>query len=57
VKVVHFVFGTYDFVVKVEAETAEKLKETVTNRIRRIANVSSTLTMMVVVAPSASVSY
>jgi DNA-binding Lrp family transcriptional regulator len=48
VKEVHFAYGVYDFIVKVEAETTEKVKETITWKIRRLENVRSTLTMMVV---------
>ena len=42
------VYGSYDLVAKVEAETVEKLKETVVPEIRRLDNVRSTLTMIVV---------
>ena len=47
VKEVYFIYGVYDFIVKVEAETAEKIKDT-TQQIRRLENVRSTLTMMIV---------
>ncbi len=47
VKEAHFVYGVYDIIVKVEAESAEKLKEIVTVRIRRLPDVRSTLTMTV----------
>lgn len=48
VKEVCFVYGVYDIVAKVEAETIEKVKDTITWKIRRLENVRSTLTMMVV---------
>ncbi len=48
VKEVYFVYGVYDIIVKVEAESVEKLKEVVINKIRRIDKVRSTLTMMVI---------
>jgi DNA-binding Lrp family transcriptional regulator len=40
------VYGTYDIVAKVKAETMEKLKEIVTVRIRKVNNVRATLTLM-----------
>jgi len=40
------VYGTYDIVAKVKAETMEKLKEVVTVRIRKVNNVRATLTLM-----------
>ena len=43
----HSVYGVYDLVVKVEAETMGKLKDIVTWNIRRLNNVRSTLTMIV----------
>jgi DNA-binding Lrp family transcriptional regulator len=43
----HSVYGVYDIVVKVEAETMDKLKETVTWKIRLLNKVRSTLTMIV----------
>ncbi len=42
------VYGVYDIVARVKAETMDKLKETVTWRIRRLDKVRSTLTMIVV---------
>ncbi len=42
------VYGSYGIVAKVEAETVEKLKETVVSEIRRLNCVRSTLTMIVV---------
>jgi len=43
----YMVYGVYDIIVKVEAETVDELKETVFQRIRHMENVRSTLTMMV----------
>ena len=48
VKEAHFVYGVYDIIAKVEAESMEKLREIVTLKIRRVAEVRSTLTMTVV---------
>ncbi|MEM2098440.1 MAG: Lrp/AsnC ligand binding domain-containing protein [Candidatus Bathyarchaeia archaeon] len=42
------VYGVYDIVARVRADTMDKLKETVTWRIRRLDKVRSTLTMIVV---------
>ena len=41
-------YGAYDVVAKVEAETREKLEEVITGKVRKLDNVRSTLTMMVV---------
>jgi DNA-binding Lrp family transcriptional regulator len=40
----------YDIVARVEADTMEKVKETITWNIRRLDKVRSTLTMIVVEA-------
>lgn len=48
VKEVYMVYGVYDIVVKIEADTLEKVKETITWKIRRLDKVRSTLTMIVV---------
>ncbi len=45
---VFIVYGVYDIVVKIEADTLEKVKETITWKIRRLEKVRSTLTMIVV---------
>ena len=47
VKEVHFVYGVYDIIAKVEAESMKELKEIVTFKIRRLNDVRSTLTMTV----------
>ena len=47
VKEAHFVYGVYDIIAKVEADSMEKLKEIVTFKIRRLTDVRSTLTMTV----------
>jgi DNA-binding Lrp family transcriptional regulator len=48
VKESYVVYGVYDIVAKVEAESMDKLKEIVTWKIRRLEKVRSTLTMIVV---------
>ena len=42
------VYGVYDIVVKVSSDNSPKLRSIVTNQIRKIENVQSTLTMMVI---------
>ena len=42
------VYGVYDIVLKLTSENAEKLRAIITNKIRKIAKVQSTLTMMVI---------
>lgn len=48
VKESYVVYGVYDLVAKVEADSMDKLKEVVTWKIRRLDKVRSTLTMIVV---------
>jgi len=45
---VYVVYGVYDLVVKVSASTTEELKDIISSRIRKLPNVRSTLTMIVV---------
>jgi len=42
------VYGVYDIIARVKADTMDKLKEIVIWRIRRLDKVRSTLTMIVV---------
>lgn len=44
----HAVYGVYDIVVKVRAETMDKLKEIVTYRVRNLDEVRTTTTMLVI---------
>jgi len=44
----HAVYGVYDIIARVKADTMDKLKETVTWKVRRLDKVRSTLTMIVV---------
>ena len=48
VKEAYFVHGIYDIVAKVQSDTMERVKETITWKIRRLDRVRSTLTMIVV---------
>ena len=42
------VYGVYDIIVKLSSDNSEKLRSIVTSDIRKIENVQSTLTMMVI---------
>ncbi|MEM4850908.1 MAG: Lrp/AsnC ligand binding domain-containing protein [Desulfurococcaceae archaeon] len=48
VKEAYIVYGTYDVVVKIETDTLEKIREIVTNRIRKLPDIRTTVTMIVV---------
>jgi len=48
VKEAYVVYGVYDIVAKVDSESMDKLKESITWNIRRLDKVRSTLTMIVV---------
>jgi DNA-binding Lrp family transcriptional regulator len=48
VKEAFIVYGVYDVIVKVEADSMDKLKEIVSWKIRRLDKVRSTLTMLVI---------
>ena len=47
VKEAYVVYGVYDLIIKVESDTMEKIRRTVTWKIRRLDKVRSTLTMIV----------
>jgi DNA-binding Lrp family transcriptional regulator len=47
----YMVYGVYDVVAKVRADTMDKLKEIVTWHVRRLDKVRSTLTMIVIEEP------
>ncbi len=46
VKEVRGVFGAYDILAKIETASSEKLRETITWKIRKIDRIRSTLTLM-----------
>ena len=48
VKESYVVYGAYDIVAKVEADSMNKLKDIVNGKIRRLDKVRSTLTMIMV---------
>jgi DNA-binding Lrp family transcriptional regulator len=43
---IHSLYGIYDIIVEVEAETMDKVKEVVFNQIRRLGHVRSTITLI-----------
>ncbi|MBD3190922.1 MAG: Lrp/AsnC family transcriptional regulator [Candidatus Heimdallarchaeota archaeon] len=43
---VSVVYGVYDVIVKLEAETMETLKELITSKVRHLNKVRSTMTMI-----------
>nr|AIF01676.1 transcriptional regulator AsnC family [uncultured marine thaumarchaeote KM3_14_C04]AIF03554.1 transcriptional regulator AsnC family [uncultured marine thaumarchaeote KM3_168_C06]AIF06064.1 transcriptional regulator AsnC family [uncultured marine thaumarchaeote KM3_18_F10] len=45
---VHGTFGAYDIIAKVQAESADKLREAITWKIRKMDKIRSTLTLTVV---------
>jgi DNA-binding Lrp family transcriptional regulator len=47
VREAYAVYGVYDIIAKVEADTMDKLKDVVFWNIRRLNKVRSTLTMMI----------
>jgi len=42
------VYGVYDIVLKISSDDAEELRSIITNKVRKINKVQSTLTMMVI---------
>ncbi len=42
------VYGIYDIVLKLTSNDAEKLRTIITNKVRKISKVQSTLTMMII---------
>ena len=42
------VYGVYDIVLKLTSDNTDTLRSTITNKIRKITSVESTLTMMVI---------
>ena len=47
VKEVYQVYGVYDIVAQVESDTMDKVKESITWKLRKLNGVKSTLTMRV----------
>jgi len=46
IKEIHGTLGVYDIIAKVESENQEKLKEAIIGDIRKLTNITSTLTLM-----------
>ena len=46
VKEAHLVYGMYDIIVKIEGPSADKVKETINTKIRKMDKIRSTLTMI-----------
>jgi len=42
------VYGVYDIVLKLSSNDSEKLRSIITNKVRKIGKIQSTLTMMVI---------
>jgi DNA-binding Lrp family transcriptional regulator len=48
VKEAYMVYGVYDIIARIETDTMQSLKDTISWKIRRLEKVRSTLTMIVV---------
>ncbi len=48
VKEAYMVYGVYDIIARIETDTMQDLKDTISWKIRRLDKVRSTLTMIVV---------
>jgi len=46
VQEVYQVYGVYDIIIKIEAETMQELREVVLSRVRNLDKIRSTLTMI-----------
>ncbi len=43
---IHSLYGIYDLIIELEAESMDKIKEVVFNKVRRLDNVKSTITLL-----------
>jgi len=48
VKEAHGILGAYDILTKIESDSAENLRDTITWKIRKLNRVRSTLTLMAI---------
>jgi DNA-binding Lrp family transcriptional regulator len=48
VKEVYSVYGVYDILMVIESDSMELLRETITNHVRKLDGIKSTLTMIIV---------
>lgn len=46
IKAIHSLYGIYDLIIEMEAESMDKIKEIVFNKVRRLDNVKSTITLL-----------
>jgi DNA-binding Lrp family transcriptional regulator len=46
IKAIHSIYGIYDLIIEMEAESMDKIKEIVFNKVRRLENVKSTITLL-----------
>ena len=46
IKAIYSLYGIYDVIIEVEADTMDKVKEVVFNHVRRLDNVKSTITLI-----------
>ncbi|MDR0318999.1 MAG: Lrp/AsnC ligand binding domain-containing protein [Nitrososphaerota archaeon] len=44
----HISYGVYDLIVKINADTMDRMKEDISHKIRKIKQVKSTLTLIIV---------
>ncbi|BBE41434.1 Transcriptional regulator, AsnC family [Conexivisphaera calida] len=44
----YIIYGVYDVIAKVEADSLEKVKDVISSRVRRLEYVRSTLSMIVI---------
>jgi DNA-binding Lrp family transcriptional regulator len=43
---IYSLYGIYDLIIEMEAETMDRVKEVVFNKVRRLDNVKSTITLL-----------
>jgi DNA-binding Lrp family transcriptional regulator len=43
---IHNLYGIYDLIIEMEAESMDKVKEIVFNKVRRLEHVKSTITLL-----------
>ena len=43
---IYSLYGIYDIIIEMEADTMDKIKEVVFNKVRRLDNVKSTITLL-----------
>ena len=43
---IHSLYGIYDLIIEMEADSMDRIKEVVFNKVRRLDNVKSTITLL-----------